>query len=245
MLDGIKHLGLETLLLDVRPEILLRVLLTLIAGSILGIERERHGRAAGLRTTLLVSLSACVAMIISDSFYLKSMSVTGGATAWHPDPARLAAGALSGMGFLGAGVIIRQNTHLVRGVTTAATLWFATVVGLSFGAGAIGIGLVATLLSVVILLLLPALEGKIQNDWYSDFTVHVARDGATVEQIRAAVETFPIRIKGLDLEDDMVAGERRLVMHLKYKKGRLVQFPGEVSSHLALLPGIRLIRWKA
>lgn len=98
---------LNEILIDMRPEILLRIGLTLVAGFILGIERERHGRAAGLRTTLLVSLSACAVMIISDSFYVKSLAIVGSEPAWHPDPARLAAGALSGMGFLGAGVIIR------------------------------------------------------------------------------------------------------------------------------------------
>jgi len=237
--------GLDALLVDVRPEILLRVALTVIAGTILGVEREHHGRAAGLRTTLLVSLAACVAMIISDSFYLKSVADTGGAPTWHPDPARLAAGALAGMGFLGAGVIIHQNTHLVRGVTTAATLWFATVVGLSFGAGALGIGIVATLLSTVVLVVLPALEGKIKNDWYSDLTVHVKRDGATLDEVRTVVEAFAIKIKGVDLEEDLVAGERRLTLHLKYKKGRMVSSPGDLTEQLAGLSGIRLVRWQA
>src|SRR5829696_3676244 len=68
----------ESIATDLRPAILVRVALTLIAGCILGAERERHGRAAGLRMTILVSLSACVAMIISDSFYVKSLDVTGG-----------------------------------------------------------------------------------------------------------------------------------------------------------------------
>ncbi len=89
----------DALRVDLRSEILIRVGLAALAGFILGFERERHGRAAGLRTTLLVTVSACVVMIISDSFYLSSLRDTKGALSWHPDPARLAAGALSGMGF--------------------------------------------------------------------------------------------------------------------------------------------------
>ena len=137
---------LNEILIDMRPEILLRIGLTLAAGFILGIERERHGRAAGLRTTLLVSLSACAVMIISDSFYVKSLALIGSAPAWHPDPARLAAGALSGMGFLGAGVIIRQTKIRsddlecflavesdMCGIAAIVPIGKATVVGLKVG----------------------------------------------------------------------------------------------------------------
>ena len=92
------------------PEVSLRLGLAFGAGILLGIERESHGRGAGLlRTTALVCLAACVAMVISDSFYVTSFQLTGQSAGWHPDPARLAAGALSGMGFLGAGVVMGET----------------------------------------------------------------------------------------------------------------------------------------
>ncbi|NQU44138.1 MgtC/SapB family protein, partial [bacterium] len=168
---------------DLRPEYLVRIGLSLFAGFVLGVERERHGRAAGLRTTLLVCLAACVGMILSDSFYLHSLNLTGNSTAWHPDPARLAAGALAGMGFLGAGVIVRQTTHLVRGVTTAATLWFATVLGLTFGAGAIGTGLLSTVIAFAILYILPHVESHIHDDWYSDLTILMDTTTSSVSDV--------------------------------------------------------------
>src|SRR5690606_29104215 len=111
--------------------VLLRLGLAAMAGAIVGLERESHGRAAGLRTTMLVCVSAAVAMLVSHALFVAS---TGPGISWRPDPARLAAGILTGMGFLGGGAIIREG-NMVRGVTTAAALWFVTVLGLAFGSG--------------------------------------------------------------------------------------------------------------
>lgn len=235
----------EIIAYELRPEILLRVALTLITGVILGIEREQHGRAAGLRTVLLVSLAACLAMIVSDSFYLSSLAVTGTDPAWHPDPARLAAGVLSGMGFLGAGVIIRQTSHVVRGVTTAATLWFATVIGLAYGAGAIGIGLLGTFLSIIILYVLPKLESRIQDDWYSDFTVQLDSEQTSIDVILAALKSFSIKVKGIDVQTSRQRPEQRVVFHLKFKKADLVRFPIEVTERVNQVAGVQETHWHA
>jgi putative Mg2+ transporter-C (MgtC) family protein len=229
---------------DLRSEILIRVGLATLAGFILGYERERHGRAAGLRTTLLVSLASCVAMIISDSFYLNHLRDTKGALTWHPDPARLAAGALSGMGFLGAGVIIKQSSTLVLGVTTAATLWLATVVGLSFGAGALGIGLLGTAMSIVVLYIMPALEGLIDNDWYSDLSLKVDPAAGETQKFIATIEGFGIKIKGVDLEEDVVAPERRITFHIKYKKSGVMRHAIDVTAALRTMPGVRAVHWR-
>jgi putative Mg2+ transporter-C (MgtC) family protein len=106
--------------------------LTIAAGGLLGAERSKTGHAAGLRTTLLVSLAASVAMI-----QMNLLLPTNGKP---PDSyavmdlMRLPLGILTGVGFIGAGAIVHNN-ELVVGVTTAATLWFATVVGLCMGGG--------------------------------------------------------------------------------------------------------------
>ncbi|MEI6149256.1 MAG: MgtC/SapB family protein [bacterium] len=228
---------------DLNLEILARVGLTLAMGAILGFERERHGRAAGLRTTLLVSLSSCVAMIVSDSFYLKSLAATGTAASWHPDPARLAAGVLSGMGFLGAGVIIRQSSHIVWGVTTAATLWFATVIGLAFGCGSIGIGLVASLVAIVILHLFPLVESYIRDDWYSDFSVQFDAGFTSIDPVLNELKGCAIKVESVEIQ----AGQRipqRVVFHLKYKKADLVRFPVEVTQRVGRLPGVQETHWQ-
>ncbi len=234
----------ESIATDVHPEILLRLALTALAGFILGVERERHGRAAGLRTTLLVSLSSCVAMIVSDSFYLESLKDAAGAS-WHPDPARLAAGVLTGMGFLGAGVIIRQSNYLIRGVTTAATMWFATVMGLAFGAGAIGIGVVSSTIVFCVLFFLPSIEKHIKDDWYSDLTVQLDGDSGSIEAIVAELKALEVRVKGVDLESDHQRSQRRITFHLKYKKGDLVQIPLEITDRIGRLPGVQMTHWQA
>ncbi len=130
---------------------------------------------------------------------------------WHPDPARLAAGVLSGMGFLGAGVIIRQSNHMVRGVTTAATLWFVTIIGLAFGVGAIGVGLVATVCSILILVLIPYIESMIKNDWYSDLGVSFAPSACSVDVLVNALGPLGVKVKGIDIEEDL--GKRPLSGH--------------------------------
>lgn len=223
------------------PEILVRLGLSMVAGTLVGIERERHGRAAGLRTQILVCLAACIAMILSDEFYTRSIErnpVVGG---WHPDPARLAAGVLTGMGFLGAGVILRQSTHVVRGVTTAATLWFVTIIGMCFGAGAIGLGLVATAGSVIILGLFPYLETWIKNDWYSDLSVTFSPSNCSVGRVVSELEPLGIKVKGVDIDEEVHADHCKATFHLKYKRQGMVGFSDKVTAVVRNLPGVKRI----
>ena len=129
------------------PEIALRLALTVVAGTLIGLDRGEHGRAAGLRTTLLVCLAAAVAMIQANV-----LLATAGKTADSfatLDVMRLPLGILTGMGFIGGGAILRRDS-LILGVTTAATLWFVTVIGLCFGGGQISLGIAALVLGVVV-----------------------------------------------------------------------------------------------
>jgi hypothetical protein len=116
------------------PEIALRLALTVVAGTLIGLNRSEHGHSAGLRTTLLVCLAASVSMIqVNLLLPIAGKSPDSFAVL---DLMRLPLGILSGMGFIGAGAILRKGS-LVRGLTTAATLWFVTVLGLCFGGGVI------------------------------------------------------------------------------------------------------------
>src|ERR1700742_368369 len=114
-----------------------RLLLTLIAGVMLGVNREARGHAAGLRTTILVTLAASVAMIQAN-ILLPLEGKNPGSFAVM-DLMRLPLGILTGVGFLGGGAILKKGST-ITGVTTAATLWIATVIGLCLGGGQLGLG---------------------------------------------------------------------------------------------------------
>lgn len=111
----------------------LRAVIAALLGAFIGWEREQHGREAGIRTYAAVSLGACV-------FGLVSAHVTGAT-----DPTRLAAGVVTGVGFLGAGVILREQGR-VAGLTTAATIWATASVGLAIAYGMYLLGTLATLI---------------------------------------------------------------------------------------------------
>src|SRR5438094_3818879 len=114
------------------PEILGRVALAAALGAVLGLERELREREAGLRTHLLVSVGSALFTIVSAYGFHEFL--TSGANVVRADPTRIAAQIVTGIGFLGAGAIIRQGLS-VRGLTTAATLWVVAAVGLAAGAG--------------------------------------------------------------------------------------------------------------
>ena len=109
-------------------ELLLRLVLSCILGGMIGYERQSRNKSAGLRTNVLVCLGSCLIMVLSQAIY---QNVEGKTNA---DPARLAAQVVSGIGFLGAGAIMKEGLT-VTGLTTAACLWVVAGVGLAVGAG--------------------------------------------------------------------------------------------------------------
>ena len=236
---------LDLLWAGITPEILLRLGFATLAGTFLGIERERHGRAAGLRTTLLVCLAACVAMILSDTFYQQSLARHPGSAAGHPDPARLAAGVLSGMGFLGAGVIIRESTHLIRGVTTAAAIWLVTIIGLAFGAGAIGLGLLITVMSLMILGLVPCVESLIKNDWYADLAVSFKLGECSIDRIAKALLPLGVVVNGIDVVEDLKGEICHATLHLRFKRQNMILFTDAITRQIRELPGVSRISFQS
>jgi putative Mg2+ transporter-C (MgtC) family protein len=172
-------------------EIAMRLLCTVAAGFLIGLDRGEHGRPAGLRTTILVALAASLAMLQANLLM---------ATAGKPadsfvvlDLMRLPLGILSGMGFIGAGAIIRRD-NAVLGVTTAATLWFVTVLGLCFGGGQIGLGFGGLLIGVVVLTGMRYFERRIKQDRQGTLTVIAAADGPSEGEVRARLSAQQYKI---------------------------------------------------
>jgi len=220
-------------------DIVLRLGVTFVAAMVIGFERESHGRAAGLRTTILASLAAAVAMIISELLYAPQVESSG----WRPDPARLAAGVLTGMGFLGAGAIIKDGNS-VRGVTTAATLWSVSILGLAFGAGYFVLGGLLWAFMVVTLMVLPYIERLVKNDWYGWLDLRCTLDGVDDTEIRARLERHGVQVKRVGLTYDFEKQERRMRIELKFKRAPLYDLAREVLDDLRTLKGVHELRWE-
>ena len=137
------------------PDIILRLALAVGAGSLIGLDRGEHAQPAGLRTTVLISVAAAIAMI--EANWLLVHTPDTHVSIVRLDLMRLPLGILSGIGFIGAGAILRRD-DMVRGVTTAATIWLVTVIGLCFGGGQIGLGVAGTVIAIATLWLLKYVE---------------------------------------------------------------------------------------
>jgi putative Mg2+ transporter-C (MgtC) family protein len=150
----------------------LRLLLTVIAGAMIGLNREMHGHSAGLRTTLLVGLAACVAMIQAN--LLLSVAGRTADSFVSLDILRFPLGILTGVGFIGGGAILRRG-NFVTGVTTAATIWVMTAIGLCFGGGQLGIGLAATAIAFITLWFMKWAERHIPREQRALLSILVAK----------------------------------------------------------------------
>ena len=132
-------------------DICLRFLCAMVAGLIIGIEREYTHRPAGMRTHTLVALGSCAAMVVGQLLYAQY----GG----DSDPSRISAQVISGVGFLGAGTIMREGAN-VKGLTTAASIWAVAGLGLAAGAGYYGVAFIGTVLIIITLTIFEYLQNK-------------------------------------------------------------------------------------
>ncbi len=137
-----------------------KLVLSLMLGAVIGIERRRKGQIAGLRTFALISMGATLAMLISIYIPQEYLGLKNG------DPGRIAAQVVSGVGFLGAGAIIQMKGS-VRGLTTAAGIWMAACIGLAVGAGMYLVSILTTLLNIFILVNIERIEHRYNFLWES------------------------------------------------------------------------------
>jgi putative Mg2+ transporter-C (MgtC) family protein len=142
-------------------DIALRLACTVLAGVLVGVDRDERGKAAGIRTNVLVCLAASLSMILANG--LLSTSGKNSSSFAQLDMMRLPLGILSGMGFIGAGAILRKG-EMVIGVTTAATLWMVTMLGLCFGGGKILLGSVGLALTVLTLWVFRVVERRLLQE---------------------------------------------------------------------------------
>jgi putative Mg2+ transporter-C (MgtC) family protein len=139
------------------PQVFIRIALALFFSFIIGLNRDEHGHPAGIRTTMLVCLAATLAQLQAN-LLLPTAGKTPSSFSVL-DLERLPLGILSGIGFIGAGVIMKRDHNTISGVTTAATIWLITVLGLLFGGGQLWLGVTGGITAVVILWALKHIEG--------------------------------------------------------------------------------------
>lgn len=128
--------------MSIELEIVLRLLLATALGAVIGYQRERADKPAGLRTHVLICVGSALFTVVSAYGFIDVA-----------DPTRIAAGIVTGIGFLGAGAIIRREGELVTGLTTAATIWVVAAIGLAAGAGLYIVSAVTTVIALIILIL--------------------------------------------------------------------------------------------
>ncbi len=142
MLTGLSRLSPELFLSTVdNLEFAIRILISAALGIVIGLERARRLKEAGIRTHCIIAMSAAVFMIISKYAFMDTEGLTG---IKGTDPARIVAQVVSGISFLGAGIIFKQGKNTIKGLTTAAGMWATAAVGMAIGAGLYWVGLTLT-----------------------------------------------------------------------------------------------------
>ena len=208
-------------------EVILRTLAALAAGGAIGLERSYHGRAAGLRTYALVSFGS--ALLVVGGQY--DLFVKGDSR----DVTRIIQGIVTGIGFLGAGVIVKEGFSL-RGLTTAASIWVASAIGVVLGAGSYWTGLAAAVVTLVALSILRQVEDRLPSQTFVHFVVGFDRAAPMNEaRLREMVHDYGFRVSDVAYRLDAASQslEYRAVIWSK-GRGRLE----ELQRALLTLPDV-------
>jgi len=177
-----------------------RLSLAALLGGLVGLEREFHHQPAGLRTYMIVAIGSCLMMLVS--IHVSTMYTP------HPDPGRIAAQVVAGVGFLGAGAIIRSGLS-VRGLTTAAALWTTAGVGLATGCGYWKGAISATALTLVAMYTFMKVERRISKGRFLRKFIVQARDSAAlVQHLEDILQKSGVMVQEVDIRRDLV--EKRI-----------------------------------
>jgi putative Mg2+ transporter-C (MgtC) family protein len=225
--------------LDYQTIILLKLLLSAFLGALVGLEREVHGRPAGFRTHLLVTVGACLMAVVSEHYFIK-FSAYDSSSALRLDPGRVAAQIVTGIGFLGAGVILKDG-HTVRGLTTAACLWVAAGIGMSIGVGLYIPGIVVTLLSLVSLLVLKRFERFFKRDRYRTLIVNAVAGSLTRNTLLAMLKEHGMRLVDFTMDHDCENSEVRFDLVVVQPEN---QSNEELVNSLAMLEQVNRVRFR-
>lgn len=210
-----------------------RVLAALVLGGMIGLERSFHGRPAGFRTHALVCLASALLMTIT--VYQGQWMVKVEIGAITTDPTRMAQGIMTGIGFLGAGVIFKEGLT-VRGLTTAASLWVTSAIGILVGVGFYFVAFLGTIATLVVLSLFLFLERKLPAEFYAHHVLCFVREAVMNEDdLRRLIAGHGFSIAHLSYR--MTDGGK----HFEYRMTLRTRDPKNaemLSKHLLTLPGV-------
>jgi putative Mg2+ transporter-C (MgtC) family protein len=219
-------------------DVLLPLAAATVLGGAIGLEREFHGRPAGLRTHIIVCLGSTMIMLVSMQLY--HLFPTMGMTS-RPDPGRIAAGILTGIGFLGAGAIMKlKSTN--RGLTTAACIWFVAALGIVVGVGAYALAVAGTILALGVLMLLARLEHHLGADTYRELILVAARADDLLDRVTTVLTELGITVQAHEFEEEIEKNQIRAIFSVRYRRGGVSE--EVLLRRLRALPGVRTIGWR-
>ncbi|MFO0958791.1 MAG: MgtC/SapB family protein [Isosphaeraceae bacterium] len=225
-------------------EIALRLAASLMACALIGLNRTERGEAAGLRTTILVGLASSLSMILANLLVPTAGRQPGMFASL--DMMRLPLGVLTGMGFIGGGAILRRGS-VVQGVTTAATLWIVTILGLCFGGGEIALGAAGSALALGVLWGLKPVEGLLKRHRQGRFAARIGPGGPSPDEIRARLERDRIDIHAWEVTRIVGEGRGKPRATIRAEFQWLARHgeaaPPPAITGLAELPGVLAVRW--
>ena len=189
-------------------DMLLRIGLSLVLGGIIGFERERDSQPAGLRTHMILVVGACLAMMLSIN--IASLADT--------DPTRLAAQVVSGIGFLGAGAILRSGFN-VKGLTTATTLWTMAIVGLVVGAGYFAIAAITTVVIMIVLSVVDVIEKRfVRINVIRNITVEVHDHKGVIREVRKTIAHVADQVITFSVQKSLKSKTLRLEIVARFNR---------------------------
>ena len=225
--------------MPIEVELVLRLLLAAFLAGAIGLEREIRDQPAGFRTHMLVSLGACLFAVIS-AYGWVPFTEANPHVVIRVDPTRIAAQIVTGIGFLGAGAILRSGMS-VRGLTTAASLWVVAAIGAAVGLGSYVVGTATAVIALLTLLFLRPLRTRLVRGIKPDHEEYVVRAGAELqlERLIADVSAAGLRIDSLRIDEED-GGEREIQLLLRIPtSGR----PEDAAGVLTRTPGVRNVDW--
>lgn len=222
-------------------DVAVRLILVILAAALIGFDRETTSRPAGLRTVLLVGLAAAISMIQVNLL----LTVRGKAPDSYVvmDMMRLPLGILSGMGFIGAGAILRKDDR-IAGVTTAATLWFVTVIGLCFGGGQIGLGIGSTFIGMAVLRGLRSFEQRWLHRQSASLCLTISVEGPDEAELSRLLKSNGFSLGRWSVSYLKSSGERKLSCEVHWRGLSANQKSPEFIKDLIQRNGVQKLSWR-